>query len=92
VEENVDKVKAALRVIKTWRETYVMHRNKLEEYFTDGKAIIKWEFATSLVFERLDKFLDRVETVSYSFCCSPLFVWRHTDPLEILRPSRLVSP
>ena len=64
MEENIDKVKAALRVIKAWRETYDVHRDKIAEYFPEGREVLKWEFATHLVFERLDAFLERVDTVS----------------------------
>jgi dynein heavy chain len=67
VEENIDKVKAALRTITAWRETYDVHREKIGEYFPEGSEVLEWEFATHLVFERLDKFLERVDTVNFLF-------------------------
>ena len=72
MEENIDKVKAALRTIKCWRETYDVHRDKIGEYFAEGREVLEWEFATLLVFERLDKFLERVETVWVAWMCVPV--------------------
>ena len=66
VEETIEKVQIAVKILRAFRNTYEEHREKLKDYFKD-KEPIEWEFAPQLVFHRYDKFLGRVETVSVSF-------------------------
>ncbi|KAK3590847.1 hypothetical protein CHS0354_024585 [Potamilus streckersoni] len=63
VEETIDKVRKANAVLRAFKETYEEHRQKLKEYFKDGREPREWEYAPKLVFARYDKFHERAETV-----------------------------
>nr|KAG5690881.1 hypothetical protein BaRGS_028913 [Batillaria attramentaria] len=63
VEETIDKVRKAVRVLHAFRDAYEDHRQKLKTYFKDGAEPKEWEFAPDLVFARYDKFVERVEVV-----------------------------
>ena len=65
VEETIEKVQIAVKILRAFRTIYEEHRAKLKDYFKD-KESIEWEFAPQLVFHRYDKFLGRVETVNVS--------------------------
>nr|P39057.1 RecName: Full=Dynein beta chain, ciliary [Heliocidaris crassispina]BAA00827.1 dynein beta-heavy chain [Heliocidaris crassispina] len=66
-EESLEKVRGALTVLKNWRELYDEHRAKLKDYFKDGKEVKEWEFASPLVFTRMDNFIRRIETIQSLF-------------------------
>ena len=67
MEETVEKVKLALKILHAFRTTYEEHRAKIKEYFAEGEEVKEWEFSPHLVFHRFDKFLERVETVKVRF-------------------------
>ena len=66
VEETVDKVRKAVKVLHAFKEQYEEHRQKLKTYFKDGQEPREWEFTPDLVFARYDLFVKRVETVAVS--------------------------
>ncbi|XP_067673689.1 dynein beta chain, ciliary-like [Haliotis asinina] len=63
VEETVEKVCKACKVLQSFRSTYEEHKDKLKTYFPEGQEPREWEFAPQLVFARFDKFAERVETI-----------------------------
>ncbi len=65
MEETIEKVSVAVRILRAFRAAYDDHRGRLAEYFK-GKETLEWEFAPQLVFHRYDNFLSRVETVNVS--------------------------
>ena len=65
MEETVDKVRKAVKVLHAFSEQYEEHRQKLNTYFKEGEPR-EWEFSRDLVFARYDLFVERVETVEVS--------------------------
>ena len=65
VEETIEKVALAIKILKSFKTTYEEHRVKLKDYFKEGEPL-EWEFVPELVFHRYDEFLGRVETVHVS--------------------------
>ena len=61
-EEALEKAHSALTVLHGFKDIYHEHRNKLKEYFKD-KEPLEWEFASPLVFARLDKYMERLATL-----------------------------
>ena len=66
VEETVDKVRKAGKVLRAFKETFEEHRAKVPSYFKDGAEPRPWEFASDLVFARYDLFVKRVQIVEVS--------------------------
>ncbi|XP_071797739.1 dynein beta chain, ciliary isoform X1 [Asterias amurensis] len=66
-EESLEKVKGALMVLHGFKNLYSEHRDKLKDYFKDGREPILWEFASSMVFARMDKFMERLEILEKLF-------------------------
>ncbi len=64
VEETIEKVQTAKRILHFFKDTYEEHRAKLKDYFQNQEDVKEWEFAPELVFHRYDKVVERVETVN----------------------------
>ncbi|XP_071954573.1 dynein beta chain, ciliary-like [Antedon mediterranea] len=66
-EEALEKTRSAVSVLRCFRDLYEEHRNKLKDYFKDGKEPRLWEFASNMVFTRMDAFIDRLDTLQKLF-------------------------
>ncbi|XP_077869744.1 dynein beta chain, ciliary-like [Saccoglossus kowalevskii] len=66
-EESLEKTQMAIDVLKEFRKVYEEHRAKLKDYFKNGDEPKEWEFASPLVFTRLDKFMERLEILKELF-------------------------
>ncbi|XP_072167681.1 dynein beta chain, ciliary [Diadema setosum] len=62
-EESLEKVRGAINVLRDFKRLYEDHRLKLKDYFKDGREPIEWEFAPPMIFTRLDKFIERLDTL-----------------------------
>lgn len=63
VSESLPKVRVGLEVLQLYRGTYEVCRSDLNRYQRNGRAVKPWDFSPSLVFYRLDRFIDRVKTI-----------------------------
>lgn len=73
-EESLEKVKGALAVLRGYKGLYDDHRAKLQDYFKHGREPILWEFDPSMVFARMDKFLERLEILEVSVSLTKAFI------------------
>jgi hypothetical protein len=74
MEETIDKVHKAVKVLHNFRQEYANHKEKLPEYFKEGEPRL-WEFTSDLAFARYDQFVHRVEMVQVKFCLFLVSVW-----------------
>ncbi|KAG7253549.1 hypothetical protein CRUP_011683, partial [Coryphaenoides rupestris] len=65
VSESLPKVRAGLEVLRLFRGTYEVCRSDLNRYQRNGRPVNPWDFSPSLVFSRLDRFIDRVKTIEH---------------------------
>ena len=63
IEENMIRVKTAEQVLQCFKETYEEYRLSLNKFFPDNVEPALWQFSPNLVFERFDRFMDRVIVV-----------------------------
>lgn len=63
IEENMIRVKTAEEILKCFKETYEEYRLSLNKFFPDNVEPFLWQFSPHLVFERFDKFMERVSVV-----------------------------
>ena len=61
-DEGLEKVQETLKVCKVFKDTFVEKRRTIASYFKDTPPV-EWEFQSSLVFDRFDRFVERVVTV-----------------------------
>lgn len=61
-DEGLEKVQETLKVCKVFKDTFIEKRRSIASYFKDTPPV-EWEFQSSLVFNRFDHFVERVETV-----------------------------
>lgn len=71
-EEGIEKLQEALKVCKSYRNTYFDRRANLAQYFKE-KPVVEWNFEPSLVFARLDRFTNQLEVIKVilSHHCQP---------------------
>ena len=61
-EEGIEKVQEALKMCQCYVQCYHDHRNGLFKYFKE-KPVIEWSFQSTLVFVRLDKFVQQLQII-----------------------------
>ena len=59
VEESLESIKIAVRNFKEFKACYQEYKAKLKTYFGPGETFRPWDFRETLIFQRLDNFLDR---------------------------------
>ena len=85
-EEGIEKLQEALKVCKSYRNTYFDRRANLAQYFKE-KPVVEWNFEPSLVFARLDRFTNQLEVIKVilSHHCQPFLCGHGTAwPLLLL--------
>ncbi|KAM4874879.1 dynein axonemal heavy chain 11 [Thomomys bottae] len=67
IEDSLEKVQVAINILKTFKNSFFKYRKELANYFTGNAELRPWDFQSSLVFCRLDKFLDRLMKIEDIF-------------------------
>ena len=69
-DEGLEKVADAKKLCKTFKDCFAEKRKTISTYFKDSPPV-EWEFQTDLIFQRFDRFMERVDTVEVClFVCS----------------------
>uniref|UniRef100_H2YYB5 AAA+ ATPase domain-containing protein n=1 Tax=Ciona savignyi TaxID=51511 RepID=H2YYB5_CIOSA len=68
VDQGIESVQVALKILKQFRASYQSHKDNLSSYF-EGKdrQVVLWDFDNSLVFARYDCFIERLEDITTLF-------------------------
>ncbi|KAM7123899.1 LOW QUALITY PROTEIN: dynein axonemal heavy chain 11 [Ciconia maguari] len=66
-EEALERVKIAKTALKSFKDLFFSHRNRLESYFTCGKEFKPWDFRSEMLFSRFDMFLNCLLTIEEIF-------------------------
>ena len=61
-EEGIEKIQEALRICKYYRDTYMDRCGNLAQYFKE-RPVVEWDFQSSLVFARLDRFTSQLTII-----------------------------
>ncbi|CAH6779586.1 Dnah11 [Phodopus roborovskii] len=67
VEDALEKVQEAIRILKTFQDSFFKSRKRLASYFTGSTERRPWDFQSQLVFGRFNKFLDRLIKIEEVF-------------------------
>jgi dynein heavy chain len=65
-DEGLEKVADAKKLCKTFKDCFAEKRKTISTYFKDSPPV-EWEFQTDLIFQRFDRFMERVDTVEEFF-------------------------
>ena len=61
-DEGLEKVADALKICCVYRDTYFTKRSDLQPYFKD-KPVVEWDFQASLIFSRIDRFIEQLKLI-----------------------------
>uniref|UniRef100_A0A8C0G3E5 Dynein axonemal heavy chain 11 n=1 Tax=Chelonoidis abingdonii TaxID=106734 RepID=A0A8C0G3E5_CHEAB len=61
IEETLEHVQTAENTLRSFKNFFFSHREKLASYFTNGKDFKPWDFQSNMVFARFDLFLNRLD-------------------------------
>ncbi|KAM5274465.1 dynein axonemal heavy chain 9 isoform 2-T2 [Ctenodactylus gundi] len=64
VEESQRKLQVVLDTLGFFKQVFQDRRKSLHTYFKENEEVKEWDFQTSLVFVRLDSFLNRLRVVA----------------------------
>ena len=74
-EEGLERLQEAFRVCRKYQDTFLDRSANLSQYFKET-PVVEWDFQSSLVFARLERFqarLRNIEVGPYSY--SHLYVY-----------------
>ncbi|XP_063821324.1 dynein beta chain, ciliary-like [Ostrinia nubilalis] len=80
ITEAALRIRLSIEVIKDYRTTFDYFKDNLQKYFGERK-VSPWVFDTNAVFERLDKFSERLTTILWFF--ETVLEFRKLDNIEI---------
>ncbi|CAG9581722.1 unnamed protein product [Danaus chrysippus] len=66
IDEARQRIQLTIDILKNFRSTFDYFKERLPKYFVD-RAVIPWTFHPNVVFERMNKFLDRLNTIQWFF-------------------------
>uniref|UniRef100_A0A8C3IDJ0 Dynein axonemal heavy chain 11 n=1 Tax=Chrysemys picta bellii TaxID=8478 RepID=A0A8C3IDJ0_CHRPI len=67
IEETLEHVQIAVNTLRSFKNFFFSHREKLASYFTNGKEFKPWDFQSNMVFARFDLFLNRLVKIEDIF-------------------------
>uniref|UniRef100_A0A3B4DVC9 Dynein, axonemal, heavy polypeptide 9 like n=1 Tax=Pygocentrus nattereri TaxID=42514 RepID=A0A3B4DVC9_PYGNA len=70
LEEGVERVQRAVQVFQVFKRTFQQYRDRLSlkgSYSRPGRAITSWDFPSSLVFQRIDRIMERLLMIEELF-------------------------
>uniref|UniRef100_A0A8C4YFM3 Dynein axonemal heavy chain 11 n=1 Tax=Gopherus evgoodei TaxID=1825980 RepID=A0A8C4YFM3_9SAUR len=67
IEETLEHVQIAVNTLRSFKNFFFSHREKLASYFTNSKEFKPWDFQSNMVFARFDLFLNRLVKIEDIF-------------------------
>ncbi|KAG7159120.1 Dynein beta chain, ciliary-like 3 [Homarus americanus] len=65
--EPLQKINTCVSVLKTFRDSFQEHREKVHSYFKEEERPRRWEFHPTHAFSRMDQFLSRLANIKEIF-------------------------
>ncbi|KAJ8736094.1 hypothetical protein PYW08_006750 [Mythimna loreyi] len=66
IDEATQRIQCTIDIMKKFKDTFEYFKENLGKYFVD-RRVIPWTFHPNVVFERLNRFLDRLNTIQWFF-------------------------
>lgn len=66
IDEATLRIQVTINILKKFQSTFDYFKDNLQKYFVN-RRVIPWTFHPNVVFERLNKFLERLNTIQWFF-------------------------
>ncbi|XP_038207715.1 dynein beta chain, ciliary [Zerene cesonia] len=66
IDEARQRIQITINILKNFRSTFDYFKENLPKYF-ENRAVLSWTFHPNVVFERMNKFLERLNTIQWFF-------------------------
>ncbi|CAH0405196.1 unnamed protein product [Chilo suppressalis] len=66
IDEATQRIQETIDILKNFQSTFGYFKDNLHKYFVD-RRVVPWTFHPNVVFERLNKFLERLDTIQWFF-------------------------
>ncbi|XP_049878702.1 dynein beta chain, ciliary [Pectinophora gossypiella] len=66
IDEATQRIQMTINILKLFKNTFEYFKENISKYFVD-RTVIPWTFHPNVVFERMNKFLDRLDTIQWFF-------------------------
>lgn len=60
LEEGVERVQITISVLRTFKQLFHTHRQRIPKYYRHTQTIKLWDFPATLVFQRSDRIMERL--------------------------------
>ncbi|XP_061775505.1 dynein beta chain, ciliary-like [Nerophis ophidion] len=70
LEEGQERVQISISVLRTFKQLFHTHRQKILGYFQHNQTVKLWDFPASLVFRRSDRVLERLLMMQEMFAAA----------------------
>ncbi|XP_061150392.1 dynein axonemal heavy chain 11 [Syngnathus typhle] len=67
LEEGQERIQITIYVLRTFKQQFHTHRQKIPNYFQRDQTVKLWDFPTSLVFRRSDRIMERLLMIEELF-------------------------
>ncbi|XP_069366837.1 dynein axonemal heavy chain 11 [Paralichthys olivaceus] len=67
LEEGVERVQITISVLHTFKQLFHTRRQRITEYYTHSHNVKLWDFPATLVFQRLDRIMERLLMIEELF-------------------------
>uniref|UniRef100_A0A3B4UNK9 Dynein axonemal heavy chain 11 n=1 Tax=Seriola dumerili TaxID=41447 RepID=A0A3B4UNK9_SERDU len=67
LEEGVERVQITISVLRTFKQLFHAHRQRIPKYYRHSQTIKLWDFPATLVFQRSDRIMERLLMIEELF-------------------------
>ncbi|XP_053294795.1 dynein axonemal heavy chain 11 [Pleuronectes platessa] len=67
LEEGLERVQITISVLRTFRQLFHTHRQRIPEYYRHSHNVKLWDFPATLVFQRSDRIIERLLMIEELF-------------------------
>ncbi|XP_068196033.1 dynein axonemal heavy chain 11 [Antennarius striatus] len=67
LEEGVERVQITISVLRNLKQLFHTHRQRVPKYYKNTKNLKLWDFPATLVFQRLDRIMERLVMIEELF-------------------------
>lgn len=60
LEEGMERVQITISVLRTFKQLFHTHRQRIPKYYRHSQTIKLWDFPATLVFQRSERIMERL--------------------------------